>query len=90
MFPMESESLLDETMRAFDGVLNDAPGIRCSAWVPWILALLQKGIDGKKILKYDDLDALVAEITDWGNSHARNAASNVQPRPLTASSLCGL
>ncbi|PYI01868.1 hypothetical protein BO78DRAFT_455360 [Aspergillus sclerotiicarbonarius CBS 121057] len=88
--PVEYEGLLDETMRSYDGILNSTPGIRCSAWVRWTLALLQKGAGGTRILKCDDLEALVAEIKAWGNSHAMNAALNIQPRPLAVSTLCGL
>ncbi|KAE8354985.1 hypothetical protein BDV28DRAFT_146582 [Aspergillus coremiiformis] len=87
--PVGWESHLDQTMRAYDNRLN-SPGITCRVWVFWVLALLQKPIAGKIILKCDSLQSLETEVKDWGNANASSAADNDQPRPLAASTLCGL
>ncbi|KAJ5227678.1 hypothetical protein N7489_008386 [Penicillium chrysogenum] len=87
--PTGWEGLLDQTIRTYDTQLN-TPGITCRVWVLWVLALLQKSINGQKILKCSDLGALETEVKNWGNVNAMGAAENVQPRPVTTSSLCGL
>ncbi|RAL06784.1 uncharacterized protein BO97DRAFT_379735 [Aspergillus homomorphus CBS 101889] len=87
--PVGWESHLDQTMKAYDNQLN-LPGITCRVWVLWVLALLQKPIAGKVILKCSNLQSLENEVKDWGNANATSAANNVQPRPLAASTLCGL
>ncbi|RAH80679.1 hypothetical protein BO86DRAFT_121756 [Aspergillus japonicus CBS 114.51] len=87
--PAGLESHLDKTMKAYDNRLN-SPGITCRVWVLWVLALLQKPISGKVILRCDNLHSLEAEAKDWGNANAAGAARNDQPRPLATSTLCGL
>ncbi|KAJ5419454.1 uncharacterized protein N7487_003004 [Penicillium crustosum] len=87
--PSGWEGLLDQTIRTYDGQLN-APGITCRVWVLWVLALLQKSINGQTILKCSNLNALEIEVKNWGNANARGAADNIQPRPVATSALCGL
>lgn len=87
--PAGWEGHLDQTIRSYDSQLN-TPGISCSAWIFWVLALLQKSINGQVILKCDNLATLEAEVKTWGNANAMSAAYNVQPRPVAASALCGL
>lgn len=87
--PAGLEGHLDRTMRTYDSQLN-IPGITCRVWVFWVLALLQKPINGQVILKCNNLGALETDVKNWGNIHAMGAADNVQPRPVATSSLCGL
>lgn len=61
--PSGWEGLLDQTVRTYDTQLN-VPGITCRVWVLWVLALLQKSIDGQTILKCSDLNALEIEVKD--------------------------
>lgn len=86
--PRELEGHVDEQLRTYDTSINtDIPGIKCRVWLLWVLKLLQKPADnGCPILKCDDLDALEAEVKEWGNAHAASAAGNVQPRPVDTSS----
>jgi hypothetical protein len=85
------EGHLDQTLRTYDSQLN-TPGVTCRVWILWVLALLQQPItiNGQIILKCNDLAALEAEVKNWGNENAMSAANNVQPRPVAASTLCGL
>ncbi|PYH75366.1 hypothetical protein BO82DRAFT_33262 [Aspergillus uvarum CBS 121591] len=87
--PMGWENHLDQTLKTYDNRLN-TPGTTCRVWVFWVLGLLQKPIAGKTILKCDNLQSLEAEVKNWGNANAASAAENLQPRPLGASTLCGL
>lgn len=87
--PAGWDSFLDQTIRTYDNQLN-TPGITCRVWLFWVLALLQKPINGQRILRCNNLGALETEVKGWGNANARGAADNVQPRPVAASSLCGL
>ncbi|EFW17721.1 conserved hypothetical protein [Coccidioides posadasii str. Silveira] len=87
--PAGWEGHLDHTIRTYDSQLN-TPGVTCRVWVLWVLALLQKPINGQIILKCDNLAALENEVKSWGNANAMGAANNVQPRPVAASTLCGL
>ncbi|KAJ5971789.1 uncharacterized protein N7479_001707 [Penicillium vulpinum] len=87
--PAGYESHLDRTIRTYDIQLN-VPGITCRVWLLWVLALLQKSINGQVILKCSNLGSLETEVKNWGNANAMSAANNVQPRPLATSSLCGL
>ena len=87
--PEELHPHLDRTFRSQDANLNH-PTQTCRVWLLHVLSELQKLVDGKRILKCDDLSALQQEILDWGNLHAMSAAANEQPRPIGASTLCGL
>lgn len=87
--PAGWEGHLDQTLRTYDSQLN-TPGMTCRVWLLRVLALLQKPIDGKIILKCGDLVALETEVKNWGNANAMSARDNDQPRPVAASSLCGL
>lgn len=85
--PKGLEGHVDEKLRTYDASLNTAiPGITCRVWLLWVLALLQKPINGWTVLKCDNLDELEAEAKEWGNLHAASAAGNVQPRPVDKSS----
>ncbi|GIK04001.1 hypothetical protein Aspvir_008076 [Aspergillus viridinutans] len=87
--PAGWEGHLDRTITTYDSQLNTL-AITCRVWLLRVLALLQKPIDGKVILKCDSLVALENEVKNWGNANAMGAHNNDQPRPIAASSLCGL
>lgn len=87
--PTGLEGHLDQILRTYDRQLNTS-GVTCRVWVLWVLALLQKPINGQKILKCSNLSALEVEAKNWGNQNAIGAADNVQPRPVATSTLCEL
>ncbi|KAF2245032.1 hypothetical protein BU26DRAFT_522721 [Trematosphaeria pertusa] len=75
----------DQQFRTYDSSLNSSPNITCRVWLLWVLALLQKEVNGYKLLKCADLSALEAEIIAWGNENAASADLNLQPRPVAVS-----
>ncbi|KAF2463838.1 uncharacterized protein BDR25DRAFT_347000 [Lindgomyces ingoldianus] len=79
------EDYVDQQLRTYDSSLNNSPNITCRVWVLWVLALLQKEVNGYKLLKCADLSALEAEIMEWGNANAAAADANQQPRPVAVS-----
>ncbi|KAF1958003.1 hypothetical protein CC80DRAFT_592464 [Byssothecium circinans] len=83
--PAGWEGYVDQQLRTYDSALNDLPNITCRVWLFWVLALLQKEVNGCKVLKCTDLAALEAEIIAWGNQNAGSADLNQQPRPVAAS-----
>lgn len=88
--PAHQHPHLDRTFRSLDARLNH-PTQTCRVWALDVLALLQKQVDGgERIFKWDDIPALQQEIFDWGNLHSMSAARNEQPRPIGASTLCGV
>ncbi|KMP02506.1 hypothetical protein CIRG_10329 [Coccidioides immitis RMSCC 2394] len=87
--PAGWEGHVDQTIRTYDSQINN-PDISCRVWLLWVLALLQKPVNGQVILKCDNLAALETEVKTWGNANAMGAAVNEQPRPIGASALCGL
>ena len=74
---------LDEIMRTYDNQLNNT-GTTCRVWSLWIFQLLQS----HNILLCSDLDALEAEIFEFGNKYAADAADGKQPRPIKTSKIC--
>ncbi|KAF2759039.1 hypothetical protein EJ05DRAFT_537401 [Pseudovirgaria hyperparasitica] len=82
------EAHVDAVMRQYDGVLNNNPATSCSAWLFWVLAQLQKPVNGYRILSAD-LGYLEREIKDFGNMHSRSAVANNQPRPIGRSVYAG-
>ncbi|KAJ5754876.1 hypothetical protein N7533_004419 [Penicillium manginii] len=80
---------LDRTFRSLDARLNH-PAQTCRVWALDVLVLLNEPVDGERVFECDDIPALQQEVFDWGNLHAMSAARNEQPRPIGASSLCGL
>ncbi|KAF2646000.1 hypothetical protein P280DRAFT_524599 [Massarina eburnea CBS 473.64] len=83
--PNGLEAYTDQQLRTYDSSLNDLPGITCRVWLLRVLALLQKEVNGSKILKCTDLSALEAEVKAWGNGNAEAALKNQQPRPVGVS-----
>lgn len=74
---------LDGIMRTHDNELNN-PGTTCRIWTFWICKLLRN----HNILLCNDLDALEAEIFEFGNKYAADAAAAKQPRPIEQSKVC--
>ena len=68
---------VDIIFKTYDQQLNQLPGLTCRTWV-------------FDVLKCTDIVALEQEIMAWGNSNAFGASRNKQPRPVSASKLCGL
>lgn len=87
--PTGWEDYADQTIRTYDGDLNSG-GITCKTWLFKVLELLQKEEKGRAVLKCKDLTALENEVNDWGNRFSFDAADDVQPRPVGASTICGL
>lgn len=81
---------VDRILTTYDDKLNDIEGVTCRVWLFKVLGLLQRGSGDERVLKCENLPGLEREAKDWGNSHARGAAMNEQPRPLGESSLRGL
>lgn len=52
--PRGWEGFVDECFRTYDNKLH-APGITCRVWVLWVLELLQKNVNGTRVLKCGDL-----------------------------------
>ncbi|KAF2796642.1 hypothetical protein K505DRAFT_335024 [Melanomma pulvis-pyrius CBS 109.77] len=83
--PNNWEDHVDQQLRTYDSVLNDLSDMTCRVWIFLVLALLQKEVNGYKILKCTDLTALEADIMAWGNQNAASADANHQPRPVSIS-----
>lgn len=88
--PAGATNDVDIIFKTYDQQLNQLPGLTCRTWVFDVLKLLQKPWNGGMLLKCTDIVALEQEIMAWGNSNAFGASRNKQPRPVSASKLCGL
>ncbi|THX39363.1 hypothetical protein D6D10_04357 [Aureobasidium pullulans] len=88
--PAGATNNVDIIFKTYDQQLNQLPGLTCRTWVFEVLKLLQKPWNGGVLLKCTDIVALEQEIMAWGNSNAFGASRNKQPRPVSASKLCGL
>ncbi|THW89495.1 hypothetical protein D6D12_06106 [Aureobasidium pullulans] len=88
--PAGATNDVDIIFKTYDQQLNQLPGLTCRTWVFDVLKLLQKPWNGGVLLKCTDIVALEQEIMAWGNSNAFGASGNKQPRPVSASKLCGL
>ncbi|THW08276.1 hypothetical protein D6D23_05232 [Aureobasidium pullulans] len=88
--PAGATNDVDIIFKTYDQQLNQLPGLTCRTWVFDVLKLLQKPWNGGVLLKCTDIVALEQEIMAWGNSNAFGASRNKQPRPVSASKLCGL
>ncbi|KAE8380976.1 hypothetical protein BDV26DRAFT_110688 [Aspergillus bertholletiae] len=85
-----SQAALDEAdqlIRSYDNQVNEM-GFTCRTWLFKVLELLKKKglLCGDKDL---DMRVLEREVMDWGNEEAGDAVSNVQPRPVRVSAVCG-
>ncbi|MCJ1255634.1 hypothetical protein MMC24_003451 [Lignoscripta atroalba] len=87
--PAEWETRVVGLIRESSIQLN-TPGTTCRVWLFRVLELLQKPENSYKVLKCDKLAALQTEVMDFGNAYAGGAAANEQPRPVGASTICGL
>lgn len=85
--PTGQNGRVDRIIRCFDDTLN-TPEMTCRVWILMVLTVLQRPVDGRRILECDDLLALEREVKDWGNENSMGAANNEQPRPIAYSSLC--
>ncbi|THZ11311.1 hypothetical protein D6C90_10528 [Aureobasidium pullulans] len=88
--PAGATNDVDIIFKTYDQQLNQLPGLTCRTWVFDVLKLLQTPWNGGMLLKCTDIVALEQEIMAWGNSNAFGASRNKQPRPVSASKLCGL
>lgn len=79
------DGYVDGQLRTYDASIN-MPGMTCRVWVLKVLALLQKEVQGRRVLNCSDLDELEEEVKQWGNSNAVSASRNDQPRPVGRSS----
>ena len=85
--PTGQESYVDEQIRAYDSSLNSLSELSSRTWVLRVIALLQKEVNGAKLVKCADLNALDGEIKSFGNEHALATHNNKKPRPIIISSI---
>ena len=81
---------VDTVLRSYDDRLNSIPGITCHVWLFWMLEMLQKPMGDLRILKCNSLEVMQQEAMSWGNIHAHDGSLNMQPRPISYSTLCQL